>query len=102
MPDLGYQPLKGKLILTTGADWVCTLSTGKPWPEGTTCWAQVGDLPQWDATVTETTGTASFVVQSAITDGVDDRTPYTIFLRYPGTPSTEFAWFEDTVKRTRK
>ncbi|AXQ64403.1 hypothetical protein L3Y19_gp031 [Gordonia phage Neville] len=101
MADLGYEPLKGRLILTDGADWVVTLTTGDVWPAGTTVWAKVGDLPQWDATVDASTGTASFKVQSDITDTVPDKTPYFIYLRYPGTPSTEFAWFQDKVARTK-
>ncbi|QNJ57077.1 hypothetical protein L3Y21_gp033 [Gordonia phage Rabbitrun] len=101
MADLGYRPLKGRLILTDGADWVCTLSTGDVWPEGTTVWAKVGNLPQWDAQVVEETGTATFVVQAATTDTVADNTPYIIYLRHPGSPTTEFAWFQDKVSRTK-
>ncbi|AYR03180.1 hypothetical protein SEA_OCTOBIEN14_32 [Gordonia phage Octobien14] len=102
MANLGYDPMKGKILLSKGADWVCTLSTGDVWPAGTTVWAQVGDLAPWNAAVTESTGTAAFRVESTITDEVEDRTPYTIYLRFPGSPSTEFAWFEDQVRRTRK
>ena len=72
MTDLGYKPLRGKLLLSDGADWVCTLSTGVAWPTGTLVWCKVGDLPQWDAVVTEVTGTAAFKVESATTDLVDD------------------------------
>lgn len=112
MADLGYKPLTGKLLLSDGADWVCNLSisdfdaegnitTVRSWPEGTLVWAEVGDLPKWDAIVTATTGTASFVVQSDTTDPVEDGTEYSIFVQYPGTPTTEYAWFEDVVQRTR-
>ena len=102
MTDLGYQPLRGKLLLSDGADWVVTLHTGVVWPDGTLVWCKVGDLPQWDAVVTESTGTAAFKIESTVTDPVPSGTPYTIFIKYPTTPSTEYAWFEDTVKRTRR
>ena len=102
MTDLGYQPLRGKLLLSDGADWVVTLTTGEVWPDGTEVWCQVGDLDPWDATVTESTGTAAFKVESEVTDTVESGTEYTIFIKYPTTPTTEYAWFEDTVKRTRR
>lgn len=102
MANLGFKPNKGKLLLSDGADWICSLSTGEVWPAGTTCWVQVGDLAPWNAVVTEATGTASFKIESTITDDVADGTEYTVYLRYPTSPTTEYAWFEDRVQRTRK
>ena len=99
---LGYKPIKGTLLLSDGADWVCTLTTGDVWPEGTTVWCEVGDLPQWDAVVDEPTGTAAFVVQSDVTDPVESGEPFTIYLRYPSSPTAEYAWFEGKVKRTTR
>ncbi|MCF8610073.1 hypothetical protein L5G28_07840 [Gordonia sp. HY285] len=100
---LGYEPNKSKLLLSTGADWVCTLDIDGEWPEGTTCWVQVGDLPQWDGAVDATEGIVAFKVEAEVTDPVKNGTPYTIYVRYPTTPeTTEYAWFEDIVKRTRR
>lgn len=100
MTDLGYKPLKGKLLLSDGADWVCTLSTGEVWPSGTAVWCQIGEQ-RWDAIVTPVTGTAAFTVESDVTDSIASGTPYTVYLQFPGAPSVEYAWFEDVVRRTR-
>ena len=96
---LGYQPNRGKLILSVGADWVCTLQEQRTtWPEGTEVWCEV-DGQTWDAVVTPATATAAFVVQSDSTDSVDDGAEFRIYKRYPTSPTTEYLWFLGRVER---
>lgn len=104
MTDLGFVPSRANLILSLGADWVCSLtSKGEVWPADTECWVEVDGLEDpWEAVVNETTATASFVVQSATTDPVDDGTNFRLYLRFPGTPSTEYLWFYGQVRRVEE
>lgn len=97
----GHQPGKETIILSKGADWVCSLQdTGEVWPEGTECWVEIGDLDPIEATVTPETATASFKVESTVVDPVPNRAPFNLYLRFPTTPeTTEYLWFWGQVNR---
>lgn len=95
---LGYTPNKATLLLSEGADWVCSLSEGGPWPAGTEVWCEVGG-ERWDADVSAEDGVAVFRVESAETDLIATRAAFRIYYSIPGSPSTEYLWFTGNVKR---
>lgn len=96
---LGYVPNPGSIVLSDGADWVCSLwEEGVSWEEGTEVWVVIGDST-FDAVVTESEARASFLVQSTDVDPIADGTKFTVYMRKPTTPTTEYAWFIGTVKR---
>lgn len=102
---LGYVPNRGDLVLSEGADFVCSLQevdNGTPvvWPDGTTCRMEFPELTgigPFNATVSEETGTASFVLDKTVTVGEDilDKTPFHIYL----VKENEFLWFQGKVDR---
>ena len=99
MTDLGYKPNNGTLILTKGADWVCAIQdSGVVWPSGTECWIVIGST-NYNATVDPLTATASFVIQSDVCDNIKNGTKFTVYMQYPGSPTTEYAWFIGSVSR---
>ena len=102
---LGYVPNTGALVLSEGADWVCSLQEvdgGTPviWPDGTTCrleFPELDSIGPFDATVVELSGTASFVLDKTVTVGADilDKTPFHIYL----VKENDFLWFQGKVDR---
>ncbi len=98
---LGYEPNDGQLILSEGADWVCSLQeTDTTWPDGTTCRLEFPDLTgvgPFSATVTEETATASFVLQESVTtaDNIPGGERFWIYL----VKENDFLWFKGKVKR---
>ena len=99
--ELGYTPNKGNLVLSEGADWVCSLQEkGVTWPEGTTCRLEFPDLDSvgpYSATVSEETATAAFVLQETDTRAADipAGTKFRIYL----VKDDDFLWFYGAVKR---
>lgn len=99
--DLGYKPNVGKLILSEGADWVCTLwEKGATWPEGTTCRLEFPDLSgvgPFAAVVTTENATASFVLQETVTTeaNIPAGTAFRIYL----VKTNDFLWFRGKVAR---
>ena len=97
---LGYVPNRGTIILSRGADWVCSLTDSAPWAADTEVWVEIeGVTEPWEAVVDEAASTASFLVQSADTDPVPDGAKFWLYMRYPGSPSTEYLWWYGTVLR---
>ncbi|UAK38456.1 hypothetical protein K8O93_01225 [Gordonia bronchialis] len=97
---LGYVPNRGTIILSRGADWVCSLTDSAPWDADTEVWVEVEGVEEpWQAVVNEVTSSASFVVQSADTDPVQDGAWFRLYMRKPGSPSTEYLWWYGTVMR---
>lgn len=105
---LGYQPQKGKVVLSKGADWVCTLQAqGQTWPDGTTVSVQflppnqpnATPIASANATVTASTATAAFLIQSEIADTIPNQAVFRIYYKVPGSQTTEYAWFIGKVAR---
>jgi hypothetical protein len=99
---LGYEPNVGELILSEGADWVCTFqeSGGAAWPDPTTCRLEFPDLDgvgPFSAVVDEVSATAEFVLQETDTtaDEIPDGTKFGIYL----VKENDFLWFKGKVKR---
>lgn len=98
--NLGFVPNKGTVVFTEGADWVCALSSpGEVWPSGTECWIEFDTEDTFAATVTESPAKAAFRVESDDVDAIPAGTKFKLFLRFPGSPTTEYAWFIGSVKR---
>ena len=101
MIDLGYKPNQGKLILSEGADWVCTFTEENAvWPEGTTCRLEFPDLSgvgPFAAVVIEENATASFVLQETATTAasIPSGSKFRIYL----TKENDFLWFYGKVAR---
>lgn len=99
---LGYEPNVGELILSEGADWVCSFqeSGGLEWPVGTTCVLEFPELTgvgPYSATVTESTSTAVFLLQETETteENIPSGTLFRIYLH----KTNDFLWFRGKVKR---
>lgn len=98
---LGYEPNDGVLILSEGADWVCTFQEqSATWPEGTTCRLEFPDLDgvgPYSAIVSEESATAEFVLQETVTtaENIPNGTKFRIYL----VKENDFLWFHGKVKR---
>lgn len=98
---LGYEPNDGTLILSEGADWVCSFQEeGVVWPDGTTCRLEFPDLVgvgPFSATVVEETATASFVLQETVTteENIPGGERFRIYL----VKENDFLWFKGKVVR---
>jgi|SRR5690606_14691845 len=100
---LGYEPNVGELILSEGADWVCSLQEeGATWPVGTECRLEFPELTvgPYNAVVTESTATAAFVLQETETleTSIPQGTPFHIYLN----KENDFLWFQGKVKRKER
>lgn len=107
---LGYVPNTGALVLSEGADFVCSLQevqddgvTPVVWPEDTTCrieFPELDGIGPYSATVVEATGTASFVLQETVTlpEDIPDKTPFHIYL----VKENDFLWFHGKVDRKER
>ncbi|WP_028637712.1 LtfC-like domain-containing protein [Nocardioides sp. URHA0032] len=91
--NLGLAPETLRVILTTGADFSCTLRLDSAWPTGTTL-SLVTASTTWAATIAGTD--AVFAVDKAVADTVDDKTP--IQLKYVN-GTTDQTWAIGTVSR---
>ena len=109
---LGYAPNKANLVLTLGADFICSVMEGGKvvggqvvptvvWESGTQCWISIdGITGHWcDAIIDTLTATAKFRVESAQCDSVPDGATYRLYLQRPTTPTTEYCWFLGSVRR---
>lgn len=104
-PVFGYTPQKRDLALTTGADFFLTMSLqgSAKWPDDTQLRIEI-DGQVWHAFVDDTT--ARWRVESALCDIIEDKTPYTMSVSYPGTADDptvrdDLVWFYGRVKRTK-
>lgn len=95
---LGYEPNRADIYVSWGADWIANLDAEDTWPGGTTCWVRVGGVDHL-ADVNDLQGTAAFRVESEVCDLWKNRAPFTIYLQFPGAPTTEYAWFTGVIKR---
>lgn len=105
---LGYEPNRGNLILSEDADFVCSLQevdgdVPVEWPEGTTCvmsFPELDGVGPFSATVSEETGTASFVLDKTVTvaEDIPQHTPFHIHL----IKENEFLWFHGKVDRKER
>lgn len=104
---LGYVPNRGALVLSEGADFVCSLQevdNGVPvvWPEDTTCRLEFPtlDVDPIEAVVTEATGSATFILDKTATTAteVPDNSPFHIYL----VKDEEFLWFHGKVDRKER
>lgn len=91
--NLGIQPETLRVILTTGADFLCTIRLNVNYPAGTTL-SLVFPTTTWTATISTTD--AVFSVDKAITDTIADGTP--VSLKYVN-GTTDQVWAVGTVKR---
>lgn len=105
-PVFGYTPQKRDLALTTGADFFLTmvLQGTATWPADTQLRIDIA-TQTWNAYIDETT--ARWRVESALCDIIEDKTPYTMTVSYPGTDAEnptyrdDIVWFYGKAKRTR-
>ena len=91
--NLGIQPETLRVILTTGADFQCTIRLSSNWLAGTTL-SLVFPTTSWNATITTTD--AVFNVDKAIADTIPDGA--TVKLLYVN-GATDQIWAIGTVKR---
>ncbi len=103
---LGYEPNKGNLILSDGADFICTLTeSGTTWTTGSTCRIEFPDLTgigPYSATVDVSTATAAFSLDKSVTtdDLIPAGTRFHIYLvKGTGSDAADFLWFNGKVKR---
>lgn len=101
--ELGYSPNVATLVLSEGADWVCTLQEeNTTWPTGTTCrieFPELSGVGPYTATVTLATATAVFLLDKADTtaDDIPSGSLFRIYL-VKGT-TADYLWFHGKVKR---
>lgn len=67
--QLGMRPETLRVLLTTGADFLCVLRLNDDWPVGTVLTLEVGNLI-WTATISG--ADATFAVDKAVTALVSD------------------------------
>ena len=102
MTELGFRPNRGTLILSEGADWICSIDSPDVWEPGTEVWVEFPDLDiRWDATVDPLTGVAGFKTEQSETtaEKVPNGSVFRLFFKAPGEPSAEYLWFVGKVKR---
>lgn len=92
--NLGLQPETLRVILTTGADFLCTVRLNENWPGSTVLSLVFDDGTSWSATISTTD--AIFSVDKAVADVVPDNTP--VKLRYVN-GTTDQIWAVGTVVR---
>lgn len=100
---LGYESNTGQLLLSEGADFICTLQEeGATWPALSTCRLEFPDLSgigPYSATVTVGTATAVFNLDKTVTTAalIPGGSHFRIYL-VKGT-TADFLWFHGNVKR---
>ena len=102
MTELGFRPNRGTLILSEGADWICSIDSPDAWEPGTEVWVEFPELDiRWDATVDPLTGVAGFKAEQSETtaENVPNGSVFRLFFKTPGDPSAEYLWFVGKVKR---
>ena len=102
MTELGFRPNRGTLILSEGADWICSIDSPDAWEPGTEVWVEFPELDiRWDATVDPLTGVAGFKTEQSETtaENVPNGSVFRLFFKTPGDPSAEYLWFVGKVKR---
>lgn len=101
--SLGFTPNQEPLILSEGADFICTLQEkNTTWPASTTCRIEFPDLDgigPYSATVTVATATAVFALDKTVTTAelIPGGSKYRLYLVKSGT--TDYLWFYGNVKR---
>jgi hypothetical protein len=100
---LGYQPEKRPLVLTKGADFIQELTPeAGEFPAGTTAKIVVSSdtgtvLATWNATVT--VNKISWQIEAEEADVIPVRSPYRLYLSFPGAPRLDYCRYYGAINR---